>query len=92
MKHLAEFTRYLLADGSRLFVGELPSELRFTPAKFDALWQMQPTQATVIQMHGRMYETNLAWTHAVPALRRYTGQRISITLRAFVKRSGISEP
>jgi alkylated DNA repair dioxygenase AlkB len=29
------------------------------------------------------YETNLAWTHAVPASRRYTGRRISVTLRAF---------
>jgi alkylated DNA repair dioxygenase AlkB len=31
------------------------------------------------------YETNLAWTHAVPASRRYTGRRISITLRAFIE-------
>jgi alkylated DNA repair dioxygenase AlkB len=30
------------------------------------------------------YETNQAWTHAVPATRRRTGRRISITLRAFV--------
>lgn len=33
------------------------------------------------------YETNLAWTHAVPASRRYTGRRISVTWRAFVESS-----
>lgn len=43
MKEFANFTRHLLADGYRVFVGELPSELRFTPAMFDALWQMQPS-------------------------------------------------
>ncbi len=31
------------------------------------------------------YETNLAWTHAVPASRRLRGRRISVTLRAFVE-------
>jgi alkylated DNA repair dioxygenase AlkB len=31
------------------------------------------------------YETNLAWTHAVPHYRRYTGRRISVTLRAFTE-------
>jgi len=39
------------------------------------------TDGTVFVMP---YETNLAWTHAVPASQRYTGRRISITLRAFV--------
>ncbi len=29
------------------------------------------------------YATNLAWTHEVPASKRATGRRISITLRAF---------
>jgi alkylated DNA repair dioxygenase AlkB len=29
------------------------------------------------------YATNLAWTHEVPASKRLTGRRISITLRAF---------
>jgi alkylated DNA repair dioxygenase AlkB len=30
------------------------------------------------------YETNLAWTHEVPASKKLMGRRISITLRAFV--------
>lgn len=203
MKDLANFTRHLLADGNSLFVGELPSKLRFTPELFNALWQMQPAAATVIHMHGRKvpiprkqqaygtdyhfsgqtshalpvpemlapilawareavyealnglllnwydgrlghyigkhrdsrvnmipgapivtislgeertwrlapwrrsgeptvdlsakdgtvfvmpYETNLAWTHAVPHSRRYVGRRISITLRAFVERARV---
>jgi alkylated DNA repair dioxygenase AlkB len=29
------------------------------------------------------YETNRAWTHEVPRARKYTGRRISVTLRAF---------
>lgn len=29
------------------------------------------------------YDTNLAWKHAVPKSARYTGRRISVTLRAF---------
>lgn len=29
------------------------------------------------------YATNLAWTHEVPASRKQTGRRISVTLRAF---------
>ncbi len=195
------FSCHVLADGNKFLVGELPAQLRFTPATFDELWQMQPAKSPVIQMHGRKiaiprkqqaygsdyrfsgqtsvaapipviltpvlnwaretiyealngllvnwydgrlghyigrhrdsrvnmisgapivtislgeerlfrlapwrrsdppaidfpakdgtvfvmpYETNLAWTHAVPALRRYTGRRISITLRAFVERT-----
>ena len=31
------------------------------------------------------YGTNLAWTHAVPASRRHTGRRISVTLRGFLE-------
>ena len=34
------------------------------------------------------YETNLAWTHSVPASRLRSGRRISVTFRAFVE----SEP
>ncbi len=194
----AGFSCHVLADGNKFLVGELPTRLRFTPPMFDELWQMQPAESPIIQMHGRKvaiprkqqaygsdyrfsgqtsvalpvpailtpvliwaretiyealnglllnwydgllghyigkhrdsrvnmisgapivtislgeerlfrlapwrrsdqpaidfpakdatvfvmpYETNLAWTHAVPAFRRYTGRRISITLRAFV--------
>lgn len=29
------------------------------------------------------YATNLAWTHEVPHFKRYTGRRVSVTLRAF---------
>jgi hypothetical protein len=29
------------------------------------------------------WETNPAWTHSVPASRRFQGRRISVTLRAF---------
>jgi alkylated DNA repair dioxygenase AlkB len=32
------------------------------------------------------YETNQAWTHEVPRARKYTGRRISVTLRAFDER------
>lgn len=53
MKDLANFTCHPLADGNKFFVGELPSDLRFTPDLFDALWHMQPAEATVIQIHGR---------------------------------------
>jgi alkylated DNA repair dioxygenase AlkB len=31
------------------------------------------------------YATNLAWKHSVPKSARYTGRRISVTLRAFVR-------
>lgn len=30
------------------------------------------------------YETNRLWTHEVPHLRRFTGRRISVTLRGFI--------
>lgn len=30
------------------------------------------------------WQTNLTWTHEVPALKKYKGKRISITLRAFL--------
>ena len=29
------------------------------------------------------WETNLSWTHEVPAFKKYSGKRISITMRAF---------
>src|SRR5262249_23207799 len=31
------------------------------------------------------YDTNLVWTHAVPASRRHQGRRISVTVRGFVE-------
>ncbi len=31
------------------------------------------------------FETNLAWTHEVPAARNWTGRRMSVTFRAFKK-------
>jgi alkylated DNA repair dioxygenase AlkB len=34
------------------------------------------------------YETNLHWTHEVPAARQWQGRRISVTLRAFVAPGG----
>src|SRR6266480_1622113 len=37
------------------------------------------------------FETNLHWTHEVPAYKRFLGRRISVTLRAFVEHSSESE-
>jgi alkylated DNA repair dioxygenase AlkB len=33
------------------------------------------------------WETNMAFTHEVPRLARYRGRRVSVTMRAFVRRS-----
>ncbi|HEX8474638.1 MAG TPA: alpha-ketoglutarate-dependent dioxygenase AlkB [Pyrinomonadaceae bacterium] len=37
------------------------------------------------------YETNLAWTHEVPHARKFSGRRISVTLRGFLQ-EGEREP
>ena len=54
---------------------------RLRPWKGKGFTDFAATHGSVLVMP---YETNLAWTHEVPARKKLEGKRISVTLRAFV--------
>lgn len=71
-----------MVEGAPIVTISLGEErtFRLRPWKEAGIRDFQATDGAVFIMP---YQTNRAWTHEVPRSPRYTGRRISITLRAF---------
>ncbi len=82
MKNIRDDTRDLLKD-SHLVTISLGQE---------RIFRMRPYQGQgykdITFRNGEIiivpWETNLAWTHEIPKFKKYSGKRISITLRAYL--------
>jgi alkylated DNA repair dioxygenase AlkB len=69
---MLELVECALDEASSVFVGELPSSLRLSPAQFEALWALHPATFHEIKMHGKLVKTP-RWQQAYGADYKYTG-------------------
>jgi alkylated DNA repair dioxygenase AlkB len=62
-----------LGDGHTFLTGDLPVNLRFDPAAFEALWRTHPPEYHEILIHGRAVKTP-RWQQAFGMDYHYTGR------------------
>lgn len=69
---MVDLARHELDDKHAFFSGELPANLRMSPAQFEELWALHPESFHEIKMHGKLVKTP-RWQQAYGADYKYTG-------------------